>query len=106
MDFALKWKENIGWKKPNWVYTYNIVKSSGKLATSDTPTDQVISTLMAVKFDKYDDWLKEVEIDSLCNGPVAENTPPEAIKKYTFLAQNQLLMDMTQHGLLVFRCHK
>ena len=81
MDFALKGKDNTGWKKPSGLYTYNIVKSSGKLATSDTPADQIVSTLMAVKFDKYDDGLKEIEVDSLCNGPVAENTPPEAIKK-------------------------
>jgi len=35
---------------------------------------------MAVKFDTYDSGLKEVQIDSLCNGPLSENTPAEAIK--------------------------
>lgn len=80
MDFALKDKWNNWWKKPTWVYSYNIVKSSGKLATEETPKEQVVSTIMAVKFDTYDSWLKEVQIDSLCNGPLSENTPSEAIK--------------------------
>jgi len=62
------------------VYSYNIVKSSGKLATEETPKEQVVSTIMAVKFDTYDSGLKEVQIDSLCNGPLSENTPAEAIK--------------------------
>jgi penicillin-binding protein 1A len=80
MDFALKDKWNTWWKKPTWVYSYNIVKSSGKLATEETPKEQVVSTIMAVKFDTYDSGLKEVQIDSLCNGPLSENTPAEAIK--------------------------
>jgi penicillin-binding protein 1A len=81
MEFALKNLPKVEFEKPKWLYTYNIVKSSGRLARSDTPEDQVVSTIMAVKLDEYDGGLKEVSIDSLCNWPVSENTPPEDIRK-------------------------
>ena len=34
---------------------------------------------MAVKLTEYDSGFKEEKIDTLCNGPVSENTPPGAI---------------------------
>ncbi len=80
MEFALKDLPKADWKKPEGLYTYNIVKTSGKLATKNTPEGQSISTIMAVKLDQYDDGVKEVQIDTLCNGAVTENTPPDAIK--------------------------
>lgn len=80
MEFALKNLPKLEFEKPKWLFTYNIVKSSGRLARSDTPEDQTVSTIMAVKLDEYDGWLKELTIDSLCNGPVSENTPPEDVK--------------------------
>ena len=79
METALKALPKEEFKKPKDVYTYNIVKTSGKLATKNTPESQVISTIMAVKLDEYDDGQKEVQVDTLCNGPVSENTPPDAI---------------------------
>lgn len=80
MEFALKDLPKADWKKPEGLYTYNIVKTSGKLATKNTPEGQSVSTIMAVKLDQYDDGVKEVQIDTLCNGAVTENTPPDAIK--------------------------
>lgn len=80
MEFALKDLPKAEWKKPEWVYTYNIVKTSGKLATKDTPKDQTVSTIMAVKFDDYDDGVKELKIDTLCNGVATDATPPDAVK--------------------------
>ena len=62
------------------MYTYNIVKTSGKLATRDTPKDQTISTIMAIKFDDYDEGVKEIKIDTLCNGIATDTTPLDAIK--------------------------
>ena len=55
MEFALKDLPSVDWEKPKDIYTYNIVKTSGKLATKDTPKDQTVSTIMAVKFDDYDE---------------------------------------------------
>lgn len=35
---------------------------------------------------KYDDSLKEIEVDSMCNWPVTDKTPPEAIKTWYYVA--------------------
>lgn len=80
MEFALTDLPKADWQKPKDVYAYNIVKSSGKLATKNTPEWQTVSTLMAVQFNQYDEWLKEIRIDNLCNGIATENTPPDAIQ--------------------------
>ena len=56
-----------------------IAKASGKLATEKTTAEQKISTIMAVEMDEYDDGMKEERIDTLCNGPVSENTPEASI---------------------------
>lgn len=80
MEFALKKLPKEEFQKPKDLYTYNITKTSGKLATENTPKDQVVSTIMAVKLEEYDDGFKEMKIDTLCNGPVSENTPEESIK--------------------------
>lgn len=79
MEFALKDLPKEEFKKPEGIYSYTIVKASGKLATDSTPDEQKISTIMAVKFNQYDEGMKEEKIDILCNGPVSENTPPESI---------------------------
>jgi membrane carboxypeptidase/penicillin-binding protein len=79
MTFALKNLPKEDFKKPKNVYTYNIVKTTGKLATEKTPKSQVITTIMATKFDEYDEGYREVQIDTLCNGPVTESTPADAI---------------------------
>ncbi len=79
MEFAHKELPKEEFKKPEGIYTYTIAKASGKLATDNTPSEQKVSTIMAMKFDEYDDGMKEEKIDTLCNGPVSENTPPESI---------------------------
>ena len=81
MEFALKDLPKEDWKKPDWVYSFTIAKASGKLATETTPDEQKVSTIMAVKATEYDDGMKEVLIDTLCNGPVSENTPESSIVK-------------------------
>jgi penicillin-binding protein 1A len=80
MEFALKDIPKTDWKKPEWIYTYNIVKTSWKLATKNTPESQIISTIMAVKLEEFDDWVKEIEIDTFCNGKVTDETPIDAIQ--------------------------
>ncbi len=54
MTFALHDLPKEEFKKPQDIYTYNISKLSGLLATKDTPEDMIRSTLMAVKLDTYD----------------------------------------------------
>lgn len=56
-----------------------IAKASGKLATEETPPEQKVSTMMAVKMEEYDEGMKSERIDTLCNGPVSENTPEASI---------------------------
>jgi len=34
---------------------------------------------MAVKMEEYDDGMRTERIDTLCNGPVSENTPEASI---------------------------
>ncbi len=54
MTFALKDLPKEEFIKPKDIFTYNISKMSGYLATKDTPSDMVRSTIMAVKLDTYD----------------------------------------------------
>jgi len=79
MEFALKDLPKEDWKEPSGIYKYTITKASGKLATSTTPDSQKISTIMAVEMKEYDGGMKEERIDTLCNGPVSENTPEASI---------------------------
>ncbi len=46
---------------------------------------------MAVKLTEYDGGMKEEEVDTLCNGPVAENTPPGAIGKIYIPTTNPVI---------------
>ena len=78
MTFALKDLPKEEFKKPTGVYTYNISKLSGLLATKDTPADMVRSTIMAVKLDTYDGGLNTTEIDTLCNGVATPETPADS----------------------------
>lgn len=80
MDFALKNLPKEDWKKPDGVYSYTITKASGLLATDNTPSEQKISTIMAVKLEEADGGMREDRIDTLCNGPVSENTPESSIQ--------------------------
>lgn len=92
MEFALKDLPKEDWKKPEGVYAYTIAKASGKLATEDTPAEQKISTIMAVKFSEYDGGMKEEIIDTLCNGPLSENTP-EWAKASVFIPSTKPVID-------------
>ncbi len=78
MTYALKDLPKEEFKKPKDVYTYNISKLSGLLATKDTPVDMVRSTIMAVKLDTYDGGLNTTEIDTLCNGVATPETPVDS----------------------------
>lgn len=78
MTFALRDMPKEEFKKPAGVYTYNVSKLSGLLATKDTPADIVRSTMMAVKLDTYDSGVNTTEIDTLCNGVATPDTPADS----------------------------
>jgi hypothetical protein len=78
MTFALRDMPKEEFKKPAGVYTYNISKLSGLLATKDTPEDMVRSTIMAAKLDTYDGGLNTTEVDTLCNGIATPETPADS----------------------------
>lgn len=78
MTFALKDLPKEDFVKPDGIYSYNISKLSGHLATKDTPADLVRSTIMAVELKTYDGGTESMDIDTLCNGPATPDTPEDA----------------------------
>lgn len=83
MTFALKDLPKEDFKKPDGVYEYTVSKLTGLLAGKNTPDEMSRKTMMAVKFDQYDDGVETTEIDSLCGGPVTSETPADArVKLY------------------------
>ena len=86
MEYAHKDLPKADWKQPEWVYEYTIVKTSWRLATESTPENQKVTTIMAVKLTETDAGFKEEAVDTLCNGPLSENTPEGA--KGTILIPN------------------
>ena len=78
MTYALKDLPKEEFKKPKDVYTYNISKLSGHLATNDTPENLIRSTIMAVKLETYDGGMESIEVDTLCYGIATPETPTEA----------------------------
>lgn len=81
MEFAHKNLPKETFTKPDSVFSATISQISGKLATESTPDKLRITSLFAVKPTEYEGSFKEVQVDSLCNGKVTDNTPSEAIKK-------------------------
>lgn len=91
MDFALKKLPKEDFTKPKDIYSYNIVKTSGRLATNETPEDQIVSTMMANKLTEYDTGFKEMKIDTLCNWPVSSGTPEDAVKTIYIPSSNPVI---------------
>lgn len=79
MEFAHKSLPKEDWKEPEWILKYTIVKSSWRLAIESTPEDQKAQTIMAVKLTESDEGFKTVQVDTLCNWPISENTPEWSI---------------------------
>jgi penicillin-binding protein 1A len=78
MTFAHKDLPKEDFRKPDGIYSYDISKLSGHLATKDTPRDLVRSTIMAVELKTYDGGIEGIDIDTLCNGPATPETPVDA----------------------------
>lgn len=92
MEFAHKWLEKKKFDEPEWVVHATISKMSWKLASKSTPSEFKVSSIFAVKPTDFDWWYKWVEVDSLCNWLVTEDTPKEAIKTiYTWTSAAPLI---------------
>ncbi|MDD5377169.1 MAG: transglycosylase domain-containing protein [Candidatus Gracilibacteria bacterium] len=87
MEAAHKNLPKETFQKPDSVFSATISQISGRLASSSTPDKLKTTSIFAVKPTEYEGSFDPVEVDSLCNGKVTGNTPPEAIKK-GFLATN------------------
>lgn len=85
-EFMKAAHENISpsiWNRPNNVESIKISSISWLLAPSEFPEEFKISSLF-LKWTipgEYDNWMKKVLVDSLCNWKAWKNTPPGAVKE-------------------------
>ena len=93
MEYIHKWKEKLLWKKPSWVKEINISKISGKLVHDDFNKDLTVKSLFLSKNlpDEYDNSLKEIKIDKLCNWIVTSKTPKWAIDTWYYVDFHSLM---------------
>lgn len=91
MTFAHKSLPKETFKRPEGVYSATISKISGKLVGTSTPDSLRVSSIFAVKPTEYENSLKEVEVDMLCNGKVTDKTPESAIKRGYLMNANPII---------------
>lgn len=86
MEEAHKDKEKLTWKIPEWLSYTKISKISWLLAPEWFDSSLTVDSLFKNKPTKYDESLKEIKVDALCNGKVWPNTPASAIKTWYYIA--------------------
>jgi len=79
MTKALEDTGNVEFPKPEGLYTFDTVKSSGLLPREGADKSGLVSNIMAVKLTEVDAGSKEVKYDTLCGGPVTANTPEDSV---------------------------
>ena len=85
MKFAHKDLPVKGWSRPLWVKTLNVSNVSWLLPSKDFPEEFLVSSNFLNAPTEYDNSLKYIEVDSLCNWKVTKNTPDSAIRKWYLL---------------------
>lgn len=90
MNFAHKNLPVLDWKRPTGVKEVSISKISWMLAPEDLDTKFIISSLFVNAPQSYDQSLKTVQVDLLCNGAVSDTTPISAIWTVNLLNLNSL----------------
>jgi len=90
MEYAHEGKAVETWKQAKWVETVNISTISWKLAPNNFDPKFVVSSLFKNPPKQYDESLKVVQVDALCNGKVDENTPKAAIKNVFLVSFHSL----------------
>ena len=84
MEYAHKWKTVENWIRPSWIKEINISEISWLLPNPEVWNSSfIIKSLFINPPTEYDNSYKQVEVDTLCNWKVTENTPEDAIKKVT-----------------------
>lgn len=91
MEFSHRNLPKEQFKKPDSVYTATISSISGKLASENTPEGFRVTSIFAVKPTAYENSMKEIETDSLCNGKVTDATPADAIKRGYLINVNPIV---------------
>lgn len=80
MEFAHEKKEKLDWTKPSNLYFTKISKISGLLAPEWYDPSFTVSSLFKNIPKTYDQSLKQIQVDAMCNGKVSSSTPASAIK--------------------------
>lgn len=93
MEFIHQEKPVKNWSKPWGVKEVPISKVSGDLAPDGYNENLIVSSLFKNIPQVYDNNLRTVEVDILCEGSVWPNTPAAAIKQVTLLAFHSLRRD-------------
>lgn len=87
MEYVHKPLEKLDFKEVSWWFEKTkISKISWLLVWEDFDKNFVVDTYFTNAPEEYDESLKEVEVDMLCNWKVTENTPFAAIKKWYYIA--------------------
>jgi hypothetical protein len=86
MEFALKWKEKLTWKQPSDLKFTPTSKISGLLVPEWFDPNFIVSNLFKNIPTKYDDSLKPIEYDVMCNWKVTDKTPASAIREWYYVA--------------------
>lgn len=92
MTQALEGQPSEDFPVPDGIKQVQISKASGKLPGPLTPADQIGSDIFA-SFSVptgIDDSYSQVDIDTLCGKLANEFTPPEMIKKVTYVNQHDI----------------
>lgn len=85
MEFAHLYREKQNWVEPKWTIHATISKLSWLLAPSWFNPSFMVSTIFKNKPKSYDNSLKYIEVDEMCNWKVTEKTPVWAIKKWYYV---------------------
>lgn len=91
MEYAHKWLPVEKWKKTAWIKEIYISEISWLLPDPEkTDKSMIISSLFINTPKTYDNSYKQLEVDTLCNWKVTENTPEAAKKTVTVLELNDI----------------
>lgn len=85
MEYIHTWKKVENWEKPKEVKDVTISEISWLLPTKNLPSNFYVKSLFLNPPTKYDNSLKQIEVDTLCNWKVTSETPPSAIKTWYLL---------------------
>lgn len=93
MEIAHQSLEVQDWKRPSGIEEVKISTISGFLPTAGFNEKFITSSLFLNTPTSYDNSLKPIVVDALCNGRVTDDTPPAAVKEVYYVALHSLAPD-------------